>query len=77
MVKPGSGAANAGIEGIVRGRRGYYLGDIITAIDGKPVRTSRDIYRILDNHSIGDEVTVTIRRGRKTGDVTVKLTQAR
>ena len=73
-VKPGSGAAAAGIEGITRGSRGYYLGDVIVAVDGKRVATSRDLYLILDNHKIGDELTVTVLRGRSPLDVKVTLT---
>ena len=33
-------------------------GDIITEIDGKAIKNSTDIYRVLGERQIGDEVTV-------------------
>jgi S1-C subfamily serine protease len=75
-VKPNSPAEKAGIKGIELDRRGrYYLGDIIIAIDGKPIKNFDDIYNILGKYSVGDRVTVSLRNGRKTRDVKVKLIQ--
>ena len=38
------------------------LGDIITAIDGKPVEKANDYLDILEQHKSGDTVTLTILR---------------
>lgn len=75
-VKPGSPADKAGIKGIEQDLRGeYYLGDVIIAIDGKPIKNFDDIYNILGNYSVGDKVNVTLRNNKKTRDVKVQLIQ--
>ena len=43
------------------------LGDIITAVDGKEVETVDDLDAALDNHNIGDTVTLSIVRGGPNG----------
>ncbi|GJP32495.1 hypothetical protein CLOM_g17111, partial [Closterium sp. NIES-68] len=39
------------------------LGDIITAIDGKPVQSGSDLYKILDKCKSGQTVDVRVLRG--------------
>lgn len=47
-------------------------GDIITAIDGQPILAGKDYYPLLEGKT-GRKVRLTIdRKGRKSGDVTVK-----
>jgi len=73
-VTAGSGAEKAGLRPTVLDARGrVLLGDLIVAVDGKPVRNSNDLYRILDNHEIGDTVKVTVEREDRRGDVEVTL----
>jgi len=73
-VEEGSGAADAGLRPTKRARDGgIILGDIITAIDGEPVTDANDLYLILDEHTAGDTVTVTIRRGQEELDAEVAL----
>lgn len=75
-VKPGSPADKAGIKGIEQDRNGrYYLGDVIVGIDDKPVKTFDDIYNILGSYTVGDQVKVSIKSGKKARDVKVKLIQ--
>jgi S1-C subfamily serine protease len=63
-VKPNSPAAQAGMRGIYRDESGERrLGDIITAIDDKPVASKDDLYSILDQAKVGDKVTIHILRG--------------
>src|ERR1043166_8730899 len=58
-VQPGSGAANAGIRGLVQTEDGdVEIGDIIIAIDGQKIASTDDLYRVLDKHQIGDTVNV-------------------
>jgi S1-C subfamily serine protease len=72
-VDPGSSAAAAGLRGTVRTPEGIILGDIIQAIDGKPVRSVAELYTVLDGYSAGDTVTLTVFRGRGKSDVKVQL----
>ena len=48
-------------------------GDVITAIDGRPVRTASDVAEATARAVAGQRVTVTFRRGSDTGTVTVPL----
>ena len=47
--------------------------DVIAAIDGEPVETSDDLYRIIDEHQVGDRVKVTVLRGEGTLEFVVTL----
>lgn len=73
-VVPGSPAAAAGLRGgqdpnerVPRG------GDVITAIDGTPVRNLSEIADALTGHNPGDQVTLTIVRNGQQQQVTVTL----
>ena len=73
-VPPTSAAGRAGIRGMSRDRVGnIYLGDILTAIDGQPVRTADDLYRVLDRHNVGDVVAVEVQREGRRVKMEVKL----
>ncbi|MDH4184055.1 MAG: trypsin-like peptidase domain-containing protein [Nitrospinota bacterium] len=70
---PGSGAENAGLKGsYVRGGQ-IILGDLIKSIDGKPVHTFDDLGTVLDQHRVGDTVTVEVFRGGANKKVAVEL----
>ena len=74
---PGLPAAKAGITGAYRGPRGeIILGDIITHIDDKPIRTNDDYYSTLESHQSGDKVKVTARRGDKTVTYELELVES-
>ena len=49
------------------------IGDIITAIDGKEVKTMDELNEIKNKHKIGDTVTLKIYRESKYQDKQVKL----
>lgn len=55
------------------GQAGILVGDVITAIDGKPVRSQQDVASMVRAHQPGDEITVTVNRDGKeqTFDVTL------
>ena len=63
QVEPGSAAADAGLR----------PGDVITAIDDRPVTTSTDLTAAVRSRTPGDEATLTVRRDgeRVTVDVTL------
>ncbi len=67
QVLPGSAADKAGIRGgrqpVRIGRQMAYLGgDIITKIDGQPVRSRDDLDRLVSARNIGDRVQVEVLR---------------
>ena len=72
-VQPGSAAAKAGLKSLEELRSGRIrLGDIITSIDGDPVRNFDDLATILDRHNVGDRIKLGLRRNNK--ERTVKIT---
>ena len=73
-VEPGGPASRAGLKSAreIRGGR-IQLGDIITKVNGKPVRILDDLARILDRHKVGDRVKVHIRRQGKELSVLIRL----
>ncbi len=73
-VEPGGPASRAGLQSAreIRGGR-IRLGDIITKVDGKPVKILDDLATILDRHKVGDRVTIHIRRQGKEKNVSLRL----
>jgi S1-C subfamily serine protease len=62
-VDPNGPAAQAGLRPTTRDLGGNVaLGDVITAVDGKPVRSTEDYFAALENHKPGDQVTLTVER---------------
>ena len=47
-------------------------GDVIVAVDGVPVRTPADLRREIGRRKPGDDVRLTVRRGGKALDLTVR-----
>src|SRR6266852_6201731 len=75
-VVPDSGAARAGLRGIVQTEDGdVEIGDIIVGLDGQKVNNNDDLYRALDKHQVGDTIKVEIYRDGKQMTVPVKLTE--
>jgi S1-C subfamily serine protease len=74
-VQPGSPAARAGLRPTRQDPRTgrIRLGDVIVAIDGKPIANLKDLYSQLEQHQLGDQVTLTILRGDDRVDVKVTL----
>jgi S1-C subfamily serine protease len=76
-VYPDLPADRAGITGAFRSRGGkIVLGDIIVAIDGRPVRSNDDYLSLLEKHKVGDTITVTLRRGDEDREVEVRLSES-
>jgi len=61
-VFPGTGASQAGIEGVIETEDGAEIRDIILAIDDKPVTGVAELQRLLRDYRRGDRVTVTLNR---------------
>jgi len=80
-VAPGGPAAQAGIRGgnrtVLAGLQELRVGgDVLVAINGKPVASQMDVNLLLNRARPGDTVTLTIVRDRKKMDVPVKLGDA-
>ena len=72
-VNPGSAADAAGLKAAKLLPDGRLIpGDIITAIEGKPVDSVGKLFALLDDHPIGGTVRLTVRRGDK--DIAVAVT---
>ena len=73
-VKPGSSADQAGLRATRRDRRGnVYLGDIIVAADGKPIRSTDDLLTAFERRQADDEVTLTVLRDDRQVEIRAKL----
>jgi S1-C subfamily serine protease len=73
-VRPGSGAAAAGLKGAtLTPDGGIAPGDVIVAVEGKPVDSLSKLLARLDDFKVGDTVKVTVLRDGKKTDVPVTL----
>jgi S1-C subfamily serine protease len=73
-VSRGSGAEQAGLKGARETATGRVeLGDIITAVDGKPVKTLDELMDVMEHHKVSDQVTVELLRGTRHERVSVTL----
>jgi S1-C subfamily serine protease len=62
-VDPGSPAAKTGIDGLEPNMSSisdpFIIHDIITAINGSPIKNSNDFYNYINNQSVGNTVMLT------------------
>ncbi|KAF4515832.1 hypothetical protein B566_EDAN000067 [Ephemera danica] len=73
-VSRGGSADRAGLRGARETQAGRIeLGDIVVAIDGKPVETIDDMMDVMEAHKVGDQVTLDILRASKRQPVPVTL----
>jgi S1-C subfamily serine protease len=87
-VQPGSPADKAGLKGLDQNNAGEddntiitstnaTTGDIITAVDGHPVKQIDDIINYIESQkNVGDNIKLTVNRSGKIADLTATL-QAR
>ncbi|PIN24491.1 Serine protease [Handroanthus impetiginosus] len=74
QVPKDSLAAKAGLLPTTRGFAGnIVLGDIILAVDDKPIRNRADLYKTLDDYNIGDKVVLKIQRGNEKLELPIVL----
>jgi S1-C subfamily serine protease len=74
QVLPDGPARKAKLHGTGFDEDGWrVLGDVVVAIDGKPVRTGADLYAVLESYKPGDTVTVTYVRGGQRQDTKATL----
>ncbi len=78
-VYRGSGAAAAGLRGAVIEESTFggmvirEVGDVITAVDGKPLKSSEDLQNALSTKKPGDTVQLGIIRGGERANIAVRL----
>lgn len=65
-VNPGGAAEKAGV----------LAGDYILSANGEPTLTNQDLFRVRRRLHLGDELTLTLRRGEETLEVTLLLEEA-
>ena len=71
LVQQTSGPAKkAGVRGgdtqvSIGGANVLLGGDVLTKIDGKPVKSMEDVIRVVDSKEPGDQVTLTLLRGKE------------
>ncbi len=67
-VENGSAGADAGLKSSANGK-----GDVITAIDGQPVKTFEEVADYIDSKGVGDQVKLTVHRDSKDIELTATL----
>jgi S1-C subfamily serine protease len=66
-------AERAGLRPTTRDENGRIIpGDVIVGIDGKPVKSTGDLFKILDGHEVGDILQLGIQR-RDEGALQIKI----
>ncbi|XP_031254204.1 protease Do-like 8, chloroplastic [Pistacia vera] len=74
QVPANSLAAKAGILPTTRGFSGnIVLGDIIVAVENKPVKSKAELDNTLDEYSVGDKVILKIQRGNENLELPIIL----
>jgi S1-C subfamily serine protease len=72
-VMPNSPAEKAGLQGFTHAPDGTtQLGDVITAINGKTVKSGNDVYTVMDHIQPGETVTLSLWRDGQTRTKSVK-----
>ncbi|NDV01928.1 S1C family serine protease [Pseudoroseicyclus tamaricis] len=73
-VEPGTAAEAAGLEPARLSASGRIApGDVVVAVEGMPVTRLEDLMSAIDRREVGEEVEITVSRGRRERDVTLEL----
>src|SRR5690606_14011571 len=72
-VEPGSAAERAGLTAARRTRRGVAPGDIVLALNGRPVTRVGDLLARLDDFRVGQSVELTLLRGTEERTISLEL----
>ncbi|KAL3629363.1 Protease Do-like 8, chloroplastic [Castilleja foliolosa] len=74
QVPKDSSTAKAGLRPTTRGFAGnIVLGDIILAVDDKPIKSRAELYKTLDDYNVGDKLQLRIKRGGEILEVSIVL----
>jgi Do/DeqQ family serine protease len=58
-------------SGAPAARSGLAIGDVVTAVDGRPITSSLDLIRMITRHGVGDHVAMSVMREGRARTVTV------
>jgi protease Do-like 1, chloroplastic len=73
-IARGGAADKAGLKGARETMNGRVeLGDVIVAVGGKSVATVDDLMDVMEDHRVGDQVTVEVVRGNRREKIPVTL----
>ncbi|ALO45171.1 S1C family serine protease [Pseudohongiella spirulinae] len=72
-VIEGASPEREGMRGLTETNRGIILGDVITAVDGVPVRNEDDLLTVLENREAGDVVEVSTMRDNRRQRYRIEL----
>jgi VCBS repeat-containing protein len=73
-VLPNGPAAEANLQGTRRDASGQiHLGDVIVAVNGKPINSAKELTAAIEQYKVGDTVTLTIVRDGERQDVQITL----
>jgi S1-C subfamily serine protease len=76
-VTAGSPAARAGLRASEMAANGRVrLGDVISAVDGRPIENFAELVNVLDSREFGDRITLTVRRGEQNVEMPITLGSA-
>ena len=70
---PKGPAGVAGLRGLTMDKHGYYLGDVLLAINEQEINSYDDIFNTLDKYKTGDTLDVTYLRDGKKLKIKVTL----
>ncbi len=73
-ISRGGAADRAGLRGVRETFGGRIeLGDVLVAVDGKAVESVDDLMDVMEQHKVGDQVTIEYLRANRRQQVTVTL----
>jgi S1-C subfamily serine protease len=73
-VAKGSGADLAGLKGTKRNQNGDFIwGDVIVRINNSAISNYDDLYNALEKYQIGEDVDVSVLRGKQLKKLTIRL----
>jgi S1-C subfamily serine protease len=73
-VDPNGAAAKAGMAATRYDEEGnLVLGDTIISIDGHKISSTNDLYKILENYQVGDEIRLEVVRSGRKRTLAIKL----
>jgi putative serine protease PepD len=61
------------VEGSPADRAGLSAGDVIVKVDDRPIRGAEDLIGVIQASTVGEELTLTVRRGGSERSVTVTV----
>jgi len=72
-VRKGSAADRAGLRGLTRDGRRFLLGDVITQVNGRPLRDMDRLLDIAENTVLGSSLSLEVLRDGRRYSVSLKL----